>query len=135
MSKLDQGEIEGQLTGANKLVAQQAIRLNQQLMVLAADMPETGRGLIHISLRCSLFRWAMQRILHVGQKFRRGAATRWTVGEVKLGRSGRKAEKWEPGSRQMKCCNQSFLLIRRNGVTEQEQVKATSLNFFKRVTE
>jgi hypothetical protein len=47
MRQLYQGEIECHFAGANKLETQEAIRLNNDVIVLAVSMPETGRGLVH----------------------------------------------------------------------------------------
>jgi hypothetical protein len=47
MRQFHEREIECKLAGANKLETQEAIRLNNDVIVLAVSMPETGRGLVH----------------------------------------------------------------------------------------
>ena len=50
VGKFNQGKVECELAGANKLKAQKTIGFHDDVIVLAGHMPETGSGLGHLSL-------------------------------------------------------------------------------------
>src|SRR5258707_13591246 len=129
MCKFQQFEIERQFACAKKLETQQAVSLNQQLIILAADVPEMWAFLFHF-LGGSSSRRIADGIAHIGKELRRGAARRGTMAHqigILWRRSQAKHRHCRPGKAHG--FNQRVLFVLLHRVADQEKIETSWLNF------